>query len=157
MKKIRVVLGFGLMFLLMCFQQIKCQNRQSAKTDTISTHFPPEFIDLEQMPIYPRGDGELLKFVEKNLDKTIVNCSNLTEGRVIIKFSIDTLGKAIDFTVYKSYNNKVDNECLRVLKLMPKWKPAETWTGNKNDSFKKTKIGYTFPIKIPFKGYNLEK
>jgi hypothetical protein len=157
MKIKRIVFGIGLMFLLMSFQQINCQNRQSVKTDTNSSNLPPEWIDTEQMPTYPGGERELLKFVEKNLDKTIVNCSNLSEGRVIIRFSIDTLGNAIDFTVYKSYNNKVDNECLRVLKLMPKWKPAETWTGNKNDSFKKTKIGYTFPIKIPFKGYNLEK
>ena len=145
------------MFLLMSFQQIISQNRQSVKADTDSTNFPANFIDLERMPTYPGGEREMLKFVEKYLDKTIVNCSNLIEGRVVINFSIDTLGNSIDFKIIRSYNNKIDNEFLRVLKLMPKWTPAEMWTGHKNDSFKKFKCGYTFPIKIPFKGYNLGK
>ena len=98
----------------------------------------------------------MLKFIEKNLNKSIVSDSTLTKGSVVISFSVDTTGIISDFTIVRTYNQYVDKEFLRVLKLMPKWKSGENWSGNKNDSFKKTKNKYSIPLKIPFKGYDIE-
>ena len=146
----------GLMFLLFGCKQYDKKINQDIKTDTVQKKEPEKFIELEKMPLYPGGEFEMLKFIEKNLNKSIVSDSTLTKGSVAITFSVDTTGKISDFIILRTYNQNVDKEFLRVLKLMPKWKPGECWSGNKNDSFKKTKCKYTILLRIPFKGYDIE-
>lgn len=45
-------------------------------------------------------------------------------GDVKIAFIIDREGKATDFKVIKSVDHYLDREGIRLLKNMPKWKPA---------------------------------
>ena len=143
-------------FLLSCQQKVN-KIDQSTKIDTVQKKEPEPFIELEKEPEYPGGEFKLLKFIEINLNKSIVSDSTLVEGKVIVSFSVDTIGNVSNFNLIRTYNHDVDNEFLRVLKLMPKWKPGELWSGNKNDSFKKTKCKYTMPLKIPFKGYDIDE
>jgi len=146
----------GVMFLLLGCKQNDKKINQNVKTDTVQKKEPEKFIELEKTPLFPGGEFEMLKFIEKNLNKSIVSDSTLTKGSVVISFSVDTTGIISDFTIVRTYNQYVDKEFLRVLKLMPKWKSGENWSGNKNDSFKKTKNKYSIPLKIPFKGYDIE-
>ena len=147
----------GLAFLLLGCNKKDNKINQSTKIDTVQRKIPDSYIELEKMPQYPGGEFELLKFIEKNINKSIVSDSTLKEGKVVVTFSVDTIGNIIDFAVVRTYNHHVDKEFLRVLKLMPKWKPGELWSGNKNDSFKKVKCKYTMPLKIPFKGYDIQE
>lgn len=152
----RLICCVGLVFLLLSCQHKDNRINQSTKYDKFQKKESEEFIELEKTPLYPGGEFEMLKFIEKNLNKSIVSDSTLTKGSVAITFSVDTTGQISDFIILRSYNQNVDKEFLRVLKLMPKWKPGECWSGNKNDSFKKTKCKYTIPLKIPFKRYDIE-
>ena len=153
----RLIYCIGMIFLLLGCKQNYNKINQSTKIDTVQKKEPEPFIELEKEPEYPGGEFKLLKFIEINLNKSIVSDSTLVEGKVIVSFSVDTIGNVSNFNLIRTYNHDVDNEFLRVLKLMPKWKPSELWSGNKNDSFKKTKCKYTMPLKIPFKGYDIDE
>jgi len=153
----KLIYCIGMIFLFLGCKQNYNKINQSTKIDTVQRRTPDTYIELEKMPQYPGGEFELLKFIEKNINKAIVSDSTLKEGKVLVSFSVDTIGNIIDFAVVRTYNHDVDKEFLRVLKLMPKWKPGELWSGNKNDSFKKVKCKYTMPLKIPFKGYDIEE
>ena len=151
----RLIYCIGMIFLLLGCKQNYNKINQSTKIDTVQKKETEPFIELDKMPEFPGGELDLMSFIEENINNSIVGKSTLTEGRVIVSFSVDTIGNVSEFTVVRSYNRNVDNEFLRVLKLMPKWKPGEFWSGNKNDSFKKIKCKYTFPLSIPFKGYSI--
>jgi len=151
----KLVCCVGIVCFLLSCQQNGNKIDHSTKKETVQKKEPEPFIELDKMPEFPGGELDLMSFIEENINNSIVGKSTLTEGRVIVSFSVDTIGNVSEFTVVRSYNRNVDNEFLRVLKLMPKWKPGEFWSGNKNDSFKKIKCKYTFPLSIPFKGYSI--
>ena len=44
--------------------------------------------------------------------------------KVLIRFQVDADGSVTGFEVLQSAGNTYDNEVIRVLKKMPKWKPA---------------------------------
>lgn len=109
------------------------------------------FVEYEVMPSFIGGDLKLIEFIDKNIDKNIVGNQNLTTGRCIITFQIDTVGKCKDFKVVRSYNPEIDSEFIRVLKLMPDWNPGKIYI---NNTWKKVAIKYTIPLKIPYKQKN---
>jgi hypothetical protein len=145
----------GLVFFSLSCQYKDNKINQSTKFDKIQKKESDKFIELDKMAEFPGGEIDLMSFIEENINMIIVGDSTLTEGFVVVTFSVDTIGNINEFTVVKSYSRNVDKEVLRVLKLMPKWKPGEFWSGNKNDSFRKIKSKYTFPLSIPFKGYSI--
>lgn len=145
----------GLVFLLSSCQQKDNKINQSTKFNTAQNEESKKYTELDKMAEFPGGELDLMSFIEENINMKIVGDSTLAEGRVAVTFSVDTVGNVSEFTVVRSYSRNVDKEFLRVLKLMPKWKPAEFWSGNKNESFRKIKSKYTFPLSIPFKGYDI--
>ena len=49
---------------------------------------------------------------------------NNIEGKVILEFVIDIDGTITDIKIKHSVHESLDNEALRVVKSMPKWKPG---------------------------------
>ena len=64
------------------------------------------------------------------------------EGRVITNFVVEKDGSISDITIVRGVDSLLDNEAKRVMKAMPKWKPA-TQTGVI------VRVRYTLPI--PFR------
>ena len=66
------------------------------------------------------------------------------EGRVMVRFVVETDGSINDCTVFESLSKECDEEALRVVKGMPKWKP-----GYKDGQ--PVSVGFFLPIrfKIP--------
>ncbi|GAP72168.1 TonB protein [Candidatus Symbiothrix dinenymphae] len=85
------------------------------------------------------GERAMMKFIANNL-KYPEECKEASiQGRVYIKFIIDESGKVICPRILKSLHPAADEEALRVVKIMPDWKPASN-----NDI--PCKICYTLPI-----------
>lgn len=61
------------------------------------------------------------------------------EGKSIVQFIVTDEGKVIDPKIVRSSNPLLDSESLRVVRLMPIWKP-----GTQND--KQVNVYYTLPI-----------
>lgn len=95
---------------------------------------------VEEMPEFPGGMSALMDFIRKNLnyDKSLVP-ETVVIPRVIVQFVIDEEGNIIHPVVLQGLNPELDEEALRVVKLMPKWKPGR-------QSGKPQKVRYTMPV-----------
>lgn len=82
------------------------------------------FMVAEQMPEFPGGMKEMLKFLQENVKYPENAMKNNVQGRVIVQFVIEKDGTPTEFKVARSVNPDLDAEALRVMKAMPKWKPG---------------------------------
>lgn len=82
------------------------------------------FMVAEQMPEYPGGMKEMLKFLQENVKYPENAMKNNVQGRVIVQFVVEKDGTLTEFKVARSVDPDLDAEALRVLQIMPKWKPG---------------------------------
>lgn len=82
------------------------------------------FMVAEQMPEFPGGMKELLKFLQDNLKYPENAMKNNVQGQVIVQFVVEKDGTLTEFKVARSVDPDLDAEALRVLQTMPKWKPG---------------------------------
>ena len=81
-------------------------------------------IPIDQQPEYPGGLPELYRFLSQNIKYPKEAADAKIVGRVFIKFKILKDGSIEDISVLKSIGHGCDEEAIRVIKLMPKWKPG---------------------------------
>lgn len=79
---------------------------------------------LEQMPEFLGGSEAMLKFINSNMQYPKVALDSKTEGTVVVGFIIDEFGKIKDIIIKKSISKELDEEAIRITKLMPAWKPG---------------------------------
>ncbi|MFH0894798.1 MAG: M56 family metallopeptidase, partial [Bacteroidota bacterium] len=77
------------------------------------------------MPEYPGGPEAMSAFMLKNIVYPKKAKENNITGKVMIDFVVDKTGKVKDVTVKKSVDPELDAEALRVIKMMPNWKPGK--------------------------------
>ena len=94
---------------------------------------------VEQMPSFPGGDAELMKFLNSHIKYPAVAEENGIQGRVVATFVVERDGSITDVKVIKSVDPPLDKEAIRVLKSMPKWIP-----GKQNGSA--VRVKYTVPV-----------
>lgn len=104
---------------------------------------------VEQMPEFPGGMAEMLKFLQMNIKYPPTAAANKIEGRVIVQFIIDKTGQVGDVQVVRSVNEELDAEAVRVIKSMPKFTPGR-------QDGKAVAVWYTLPIAFKLQG-NPEK
>jgi len=83
------------------------------------------FTSVEEMPQYPGGMNEMMKFIGENLKYPDEAVKNKIQGRVIIKFVVSKTGKITDVNVLRGFNAACDAEAIRVVKAMPDWTPGK--------------------------------
>ena len=91
---------------------------------TIPTEPKPVLI-VEEMPAFPGGEIALLKFVSENIDYPFEARNNNIQGRVILKFVVNTDGSADRIEVLRGIDPSLDNEAMRVVRILPKFKPGK--------------------------------
>src|SRR5665647_1019279 len=94
---------------------------------------------VEQMPQFPGGEEELLKFIKNNLRYPKAAAEGGIEGRVTIRFVISKTGEVTDVTVIRCLDLACDAEALRVIKMMPTWIPGR-------QNWRNIPVYYTLPI-----------
>jgi len=82
------------------------------------------YVVVEEMPMYPGGESELLNFIKINTKYPDEAKTEKVEGRVIVRFIITTEGNAEGISVLKSINPLLDAEAIRVASLLKGWKPG---------------------------------
>lgn len=89
------------------------------------------FVFAEQMPEFIGGDNALMAFLQKNIKYPAKALKkNNIQGVVMINFVVHTDGSIRKANVTKGIGGGCDEEALRVIKKMPKWKPGRQ--GGKN-------------------------
>jgi TonB family protein len=85
-----------------------------------------DFIALteENMPEFPGGTDALNKFLVSNIRYPIAAKEAGIEGKVMVSFTVDQNGKVNDVKIIRGVNPELDAEALRVVSMMPDWKPG---------------------------------
>ena len=81
-------------------------------------------ISVEKMPEFPGGKEAFGRFLSRNLKYPLLAQENGIEGRVVCRFVVNKDGSISDIEVVKGVEESLDQEVIRVLKLMPKWIPG---------------------------------
>ena len=90
--------------------------------DQILTEAP--FVVVEEMPMYPGGDVELLNFLKNNTRYPEAVKDKKIQGRVIVRFVVSTEGKAEGVSVLKGVDPLLDAEAIRVTSMLTGFKPG---------------------------------
>jgi protein TonB len=99
------------------------------------------FTYVEQMPQFPGGDAALNQYLKTNLRYPAAAKKEGLEGRVILRFVVQTDGSLSDITVMRGFDKDCDQEAIRLVRKMPRWKP-----GIQNGH--PVRVTFTLPVKF---------
>jgi protein TonB len=97
------------------------------------------FIIAEEMPVFPGGDIERMKFLAQNIQYPQQASELGIQGTVYIQFVVDSKGNITDVKIIRGIGGGCDEEAQRVVGSMPKWHP-----GKQNG--KNVRVLYTMPV-----------
>jgi protein TonB len=99
----------------------------------------PIFTVVEEMPEFPGGPNELLRFLSSSIKYPVIAQENGIQGRVTCSFTINRDGSVVDAVVMRGVDPSLDKEALRVINMMPKWAPGK-------QRGKPVRVKYTVPV-----------
>ena len=109
------------------------------KTEAQTEPDDKPFDVVEQMPEFPGGTPELMKYVSTNVKYPKEASKDGVQGRVVVQFVVEKDGSISEVEVVKKVNEHLDAEAVRVVNAMPKWKPGKQKGEN-------VRVKYTLPI-----------
>ena len=97
------------------------------------------------MPSFPGGDVALMKFIKDNMIYPYEALKNRIEGKVIIQFVVTKTGKVGKVKVVRSVNKELDQEAVRLIKMLPDFSPG------RNNMGEPVNVWYILPVifKLP--------
>ena len=99
------------------------------------------FIYAEEMPEFNGGEKAMMNYIGKKINYPTAAQRENIQGLVVVTFVVAPNGEIRDAEVIKGLGYGTDEEALRVVKGMPKWKP-----GKQNG--KPVSVRYTLPIRF---------
>lgn len=102
------------------------------------------YSSVEQQPQFPGGPAEMLRFIGQHLKYPEKQLKEEIQGRVVVQFYVDTLGRVCEPKIVRGKDSALDREALRVVRLFPNFTPG-TINGKKVNTY------FTLPIifKLP--------
>ena len=79
---------------------------------------------VEQLPEFPGGIVQFMKGLTRNLRYPSMAQSQRIQGKVVISFIINKDGSIASPTIVQSADPLLDREAMRVIRMMPHWKPG---------------------------------
>ncbi|MDA9262281.1 energy transducer TonB [bacterium] len=92
-------------------------------------------------PQFPGGAKMLSQFLAKNISYPKEAVQKGIQGKVYAEFTINTDGTVSNARIYRGIGGGCDEETIRVIMSMPKWKPAE-------QNGKKIKVKQSLPVQF---------
>ena len=83
---------------------------------------PLNFRIVEELPEFPGGASEFMKWLTKNLRYPASAQQHGIQGKVVAQFIVNKDGSISNIELVNHVDNSLDREALRVLNMMPKWK-----------------------------------
>jgi len=97
------------------------------------------FMVVENMPEFPGGYAGYTKYIQRNVRyPPIAKEYNIT-GKVYVQFIVDRTGSVTNVKVVRGVDKNLDAEAVRVIKLLPKYKPGK-------QRGKAVRVMFTVPI-----------
>ena len=82
---------------------------------------PVDFRVVEDLPQFPGGASEFMKWLTKNLKYPATAQKKQVRGKVVAQFIVNTDGSVSDLELTEHLEAACDREVLRVLRMKPKW------------------------------------
>ena len=82
---------------------------------------PVDFRVVEDLPQFPGGAAEFMKWLTKNLKYPASSQRQNVKGKVVAQFIVNVDGSVSDLELVEHLDAACDREVLRVLRMMPKW------------------------------------
>ncbi|WP_205502905.1 energy transducer TonB [Rufibacter psychrotolerans] len=102
------------------------------------------FISVEHMPQFEGGLPQLMAFIGKHLRYPKAAQQHGVEGTVVVSFVVAATGEVTDVQVLKGLGYGTEEEALKVIQKLPRWKP-----GNQNG--RAVPVRMTLPIRLELK------
>ena len=123
---------------------------ETADEVVVVAYYEPEasqdvYESVEQMPQYPGGQEEMMKFLSQNIQYPINAAKNNVEGRVIVQFVVEKDGQIGEIKIARSVAPELDAEAIRVIKSMPKFIPGR-------QDGKPVAVWYSIPLVFKLQG-----
>ena len=100
---------------------------------------PGVYMIVEQMPEFPGGDKSLFQFIADNTKYPADAKEKGIKGRVFVNFIVEPDGSVSDIRVLRGIGGGCDEEAVRIVESMPKFKP-----GMQNGEA--VRVSYTVPV-----------
>jgi protein TonB len=97
------------------------------------------FVVVEEMPEFPGGELALRTFIGKAIVYPTVAQENGIQGKVFVTFVVNKDGSVSDAKIARGVDPSLDQEALRVVSTLPKWKPGK-------QRGVPVRVSYTVPI-----------
>ena len=98
----------------------------------------------DEMPQFPKGDKELLKYFSDNIKYPAKAKQNTVQGTVYINFIVSRKGKVLFPYVVRGIGSGCDEEALRIIRNMPAWIPGK-------QKGKPVLVRYNLPVRFKIK------
>jgi protein TonB len=102
------------------------------------------FVVVEEMPTFPGGDTEMMKFIYANIVYPEIAKENNIQGKVTLRFCVTYKGTIDQVEILKSVDKTLNDEAIRVIKMLPAWKPGK-------QGGKPVNVWYMVPISFQLK------
>ena len=127
-------------------------NAEVAQDEVIETYTPVEvdveeeevveqeiFQIVEEMPSFPGGDQKMMEYVAKNIKYPQIARETGVQGKVFVNFVVEPDGSVSNVKILRGIGGGCDEEAMRVVKSMPKWKPGK-------QRGKPVRVSYNLPV-----------
>ena len=119
------------------------QEKDTIEDDFVEGEMPmPEieiFISTEEMPEFPGGEQAMYDFLAKNISYPKTAKDSNIKGNVYVQFVVEKDGTITNPKVLRDVGGGCGDEALRVVRMMPKWKPGM-------HKGKAVRVQYTLPF-----------
>jgi len=100
----------------------KAQNNNASDEDDDTGE--EVFETVEQNPAFPGGEAAMMEWLRKTMKYPAIALENGIQGRVLVKFVINTDGSIVEPEVISPVHPLLDAESMRVVLSMPNWEPG---------------------------------
>ena len=103
------------------------------------------FTSVEQMPQFPGGEAELLKWISTHIKYPAIAMENNVQGKVVVQFVVTRDGSIGEVKIARGKDPDLDKEAMRVVKTLPKFIPGKM-------NGQAVNVWYTLPINFKLQG-----
>ena len=86
---------------------------------------PTVYFTAEEMPAFPGGNAAMLAFLGRKTNYPAEALDHRVSGKVHVAFVVDADGRLRDPQVVRGLGYGLDEEALRLVRIMPWWTPGK--------------------------------
>ena len=111
--------------------QVEVQNEEAVevvetvKEEVKEEEEPEVFVVVEEMPVFPGGIGELMRYISDHLNYPELAKENNIQGKIIVRFCVTPTGGISKVSLLRGVDPELDAEAIRVVKSLPQFKPGK--------------------------------